>query len=262
MIKVPLNIRYESADHQNNRLYQGCNTTLCLSAAKERIPVMDKGVALARFDRYQAWLSARTSKPAPVIAGFDKARPLKLDASGMVSEGWMADMPLDIGPDIRIGGYDEDRALYDSDVFAASGPDDEPRTVHLALDIWAPAGTEVQAPLHGRVHSFQDNDSLKDYGPTIILEHMVSPDLVFWTLYGHLSRDSLGDLYFGKDFAAGDRIAALGSPDENGGWAPHLHVQVILDIGDRIGDFPGVFRRRDRDWGRLVCPDPRPLLSL
>lgn len=223
---------------------------------------MDMAAAHARFKLYQDWLAARSDKSAEVIAGLNRARPLRLDAAGMVAEGWATGMPLDIGDGIRIGGYDEDRALYDSDVFAAQSPDDEPRTVHLALDIWAPSGTEVHAPLHGRVHSFQDNDNLKDYGPTIILEHMVTPDLVFWTLYGHLSRDILDDLYVGKDFAAGDVIATLGEPDENGGWAPHLHVQVILDIGDKIGDFPGVFRRRDRDYGRLLCPDPRPLLGI
>jgi peptidoglycan LD-endopeptidase LytH len=223
---------------------------------------MDMAAVTARFKLYQDWLSARTDKPAPVMAGLNTARPLKLDAAGMAAEGWEADMPLDIGEGLRIGGYDEDRALYDSDVFAATDADDEPRTVHLALDIWARAGTEVHVPLHGRVHSFQDNDNLKDYGPTIILEHMVTPDLVFWTLYGHLSRDSLDDLYVGKAFAAGDALATLADAHENGGWAPHLHVQVILDIGDKIGDFPGVFRRRDRDYGRLLCPDPRPLLGL
>ncbi|MDC7677305.1 peptidoglycan DD-metalloendopeptidase family protein [Asticcacaulis machinosus] len=223
---------------------------------------MDMAAATARFKLYQDWLAVRTDKAAPVIDGMAYARPLRLDAVGMASEGWSADMPLDIGDAIRIGGYDEDRALYDSEVFAAQSPDDEPRTVHLALDIWAPAGTKVHAPLHGRIHSFQDNDNLKDYGPTIILEHMVTPDLVFWTLYGHLSRDSLEDLYVGKDFVAGDVIASLGAPHENGGWTPHLHVQVILDIGDKIGDFPGVFRRRDRDYGRLLCPDPRPLLGI
>jgi hypothetical protein len=40
------------------------------------------------------------------------------------------------------------------------------------------------AALDGRVHSFQNNDSLGNYGPTIILEHQVE-DLTFYTLYGH-----------------------------------------------------------------------------
>lgn len=39
------------------------------------------------------------------------------------------------------GGYAEDRSVYTQELFAPAG--EEPRTVHLGLDIFAPAGTEI-----------------------------------------------------------------------------------------------------------------------
>ena len=63
------------------------------------------------------------------------------------------------------------------------------RTVHIGLDLFAPPGTPVLAPLDGVVHSVADNASPLDYGPTVILEHEAGPGgPPFYTLYGHLSR--------------------------------------------------------------------------
>jgi murein DD-endopeptidase MepM/ murein hydrolase activator NlpD len=157
------------------------------------------------------------------------------------------------------GGYGEDRSVYTQELFAPEG--EEPRTVHLGLDIFAPHGTEVFTPLPGRVHSSRINDNPGDYGPTIILEHDAA-GTKFYTLYGHLSRDSLKGLKPGDAFMAGERIASLGTKRENGGWPPHLHFQIILDIGGARGDFPGVCRRSERETWLALCPDPRPLLGL
>ncbi len=197
------------------------------------------------------------------MAGLKSARPIRLDAEGLAAEGWGADIPegwaVVPGEPLRIGGYDEDRGIYDSAVFAGDGG--ERRTVHLGIDVFAPAGTAIFAPLGGRVHSFQDNNHIKDYGPTLILEHAPEPGLTFWTLYGHLSRESLNGLHPGKTFAAGETIACLGDFGVNGGWSPHLHFQLILDLGGRSGDFPGVFKRSEREAWKQVCPDPRPFLG-
>ncbi|MGV8039036.1 MAG: hypothetical protein AB2L07_02820 [Thermoanaerobaculaceae bacterium] len=37
----------------------------------------------------------------------------------------------------------------------------------------------------------------------------------------------------------GERFAAVGSSDVNGGWAPHLHFQVAADLLGMGVDFPG-----------------------
>lgn len=168
------------------------------------------------------------------------------------------------GQDVTYGGYDEERAVYTTPLFAPTDGT-EPRTVHLGVDVFAPAGTPVFAPLAGIVHSFADNDRPGDYGPTVILEHRpdpATPGFVFHTLYGHLSRDSLRGLCAGQRFGSAERVAMLGGRGENGGWPPHLHFQVMLEIGSARGDYPGVCRRSERARWLAICPDPAPLMGL
>ncbi|MDB5087218.1 MAG: peptidase, partial [Mucilaginibacter sp.] len=68
-----------------------------------------------------------------------------------------------------IGGYMEHRTIYARS--AHFDTEDEPRRLHLGIDIWADPGTPVYSPLQGTVHSFNDNNNFGDYWPTIILEH-------------------------------------------------------------------------------------------
>ncbi len=158
---------------------------------------------------------------------------------------------------VGVGGYAETRPFYSTDSYRVEGNQGAQwRTVHLGLDLWAPSGTDVLAICDGKVHSFQDNLGDCNYGPTIILQHDVSPQLTFYTLYGHLSRDSLVSLTVGQAVAQGERIAAIGAPPENGNWPPHLHFQVILDLLDWSGDFPGVAFPGEAQTWLSVCPDP------
>ncbi len=71
---------------------------------------------------------------------------------------------------------------------------DEHRTIHIGLDLFADAGTPVFAPLAGTIHAFSDNAQPQDYGPVIILRHETDDGTEFFTLYGHLSRESLARL--------------------------------------------------------------------
>lgn len=204
---------------------------------------------MASADAFQRWVSAQKGARIEVIRGLHDG-----------GAGGLADDEVKPGQPIRFGGYGEDRSLYTQELFAPQG--EEPRTIHLGLDIFAPAGADVFAPLAGRVHSSKINDKPGDYGPTIILEHSPAPGLVFHTLYGHLSRDSLKGLKPGAAFMPGEPIATLGTKRENGGWPPHLHFQIILDIGAAKGDYPGVCKRSERDHWLSICPDPRLLLGL
>jgi 4-aminobutyrate aminotransferase-like enzyme/Ser/Thr protein kinase RdoA (MazF antagonist) len=161
-----------------------------------------------------------------------------------------------------IGRYDEVRPFYTTDAYAVLGNEGpEWRSVHLGLDVFLPPGTPVAAPLDGVVHSFQDNASDRDYGPTIILEHEISAELSFFTLYGHLSRTSLKGLKIGQKIAAGEVFCQIGPMPENGNWSPHLHFQVMLDSLGYKGDFPGVAFPRWREVWKSLCPDPWLLLS-
>ncbi len=217
----------------------------------------DEDMIARRHNAFTAWLQARPQPSSEIVPGVHAGfTPLRLDVDNLPDD-WQS-LPADR---LYVGGYDEDRAIYDGPVFTA-GAGEEPRTIHLGIDLFAAAGTAVYAPLAGRIHSFQDNANPKDYGPTIILEHTVTVDLTFYSLYGHLSQESLIGLHVGQDFAAGAQLATLGAVDVNGGWPPHLHFQVILDMGSALGDFPGVFKKSERARWKLICPDPAPLLGI
>lgn len=212
--------------------------------------------------RYDRWLASAPAAARPLMQGLKTDATIELDAPGLAMRGW-DDLPLDWIPEdgaVLHGGYGEDRAIYDTPIF--NPPGEEPRILHLGLDVFAPAGAAVFAPLDGRVHSLRRNDGAKDYGPTLILEHAPQPGLVFYTLYGHLGAPVLDRYSEGDAVDAGDEIAALGSSDINGGWAPHLHFQVILDLEGRTGDYPGVCRKTEADRWLMLCPDPRPFLGL
>ena len=159
---------------------------------------------------------------------------------------------------IGIGGYLENRVIYRrSSLFAEP---DSARTIHLGVDIWAPSGTPLYAPLDGIVHSYQDNARFGDYGPTIILQHKLD-SVNFYTLYGHLIRTSLPDLFTGKEIYKGQEFATIGPYPENGDWPAHLHFQLITNMLDFIGDFPGVCAPEEIDYFKEICPNPNLILK-
>lgn len=160
-----------------------------------------------------------------------------------------------------IGGYNEHRTVYSKSRVFDGVAGEEPRRLHLGTDIWGKHGTAVMAPLDGVVHSFAFNNQAGDYGATIILSHQLS-NRSFFTLYGHLSLNSLQNLQEGQAIRKGDVFAALGIPAENGQWPPHLHFQVIENMGDRKGDYPGVCAFSQKEKWLANSPDPEIILQL
>lgn len=164
------------------------------------------------------------------------------------------------GARMGIGGYMENRIIYRrSEHFSNS--EEEKRNIHLGIDLWAEAGTAVYSPLAGKVHSFKNNAGFGDYGPTIIIEHIYEGKALY-TLYGHLSIESLDGLYLGKTIKAGEKIAEIGDYPINGDWPPHLHFQVMTDMLGMQGDFPGVCAAVDREKFEKICLNPDFLLGL
>ncbi len=161
-----------------------------------------------------------------------------------------------------IGGYGENRVVYKrSKVFDGISNDDEPRRLHLGIDIWGKPNTHVSAPLEGLVHSFAFNNDFGDYGATIILSHYLDGH-TFYTLYGHLSLNDLKNLQEGDRILRGEVLGSFGLPFENGHWPPHLHFQVIVDLGDWKGDYPGVCKFSEKEKYMENCPDPDLILQL
>lgn len=135
------------------------------------------------------------------------------------------------------------------------------RTIHLGIDIWGAPYTKVMAPLNGIVHSFAFNNAYGDYGATIILTHNLEGE-TFHTLYGHLSLNSIKNLYEGGNIYKGDVFAEFGIPFENGQWPPHLHFQIIKDMQGMKGDYPGVCAVSEREEYLNNCPDADLILGM
>jgi hypothetical protein len=179
------------------------------------------------------------------------------DAAGFTE--YLFERIVECDPPVGVGRYDEDRVLYRHSPLFDDRP--ERRSVHLGIDLFVPGGTPVASPLAARVHSLADNARLGDYGPTVILEHVLD-GVTFFTLYGHLSRESLDELYDGLELAAGEEFARVGQHHENGGWPPHLHFQILSDVLGMRGDFPGVAAPSDRGRFLALCPDPNLILGI
>ena len=161
---------------------------------------------------------------------------------------------------IAFGGYQEIRNLYKrSTVFNAENS--EERNIHIGLDLWINEAASIHTALEGRIHSFQNNTALGDYGPTIIIEHTIQ-NQTFHTLYGHLSEESLIGKQIGDPVTKGQQIGNLGLPPINGDYAPHLHFQIIIDMENKFGDYPGVCSSKMLDFYSVNCPDPNVLLKI
>ena len=112
------------------------------------------------------------------------------------------------------------------------GEHPERRTVHLGIDVFVEPGSEVLAPLDGRVHSARDNAERLDYGPTVLLEHAPPGGPRFHTLYGHLTDFAVRD---GDAVQRGDLVGFEGSTGFSTG--PHLHFE-IRHLGDYVDPIP------------------------
>ena len=166
------------------------------------------------------------------------------------------------GSKFGIGGYAEHRAIYRrSKHFDSPEAGEEPRRVHLGMDIWGAVNTAIMAPLDGIVHSFAFNNNFGDYGATIILTHNLE-GVSFYSLYGHLSLNSLKNRSEGELIKKGNIFAEFGMQFENGQWPPHLHFQLITDLQGNKGDYPGVCKYSEQGFYLKNCPDPDLILNM
>lgn len=161
---------------------------------------------------------------------------------------------------VAYGGYNEKRSIYERSKHFNNRESTE-RNIHLGIDLWCAKDSLIFSPLNGIVHSFKNNTNYGDYGPTIILKHTLKEN-EFYTLYGHLSIDSIESLKVGQTIRQGECFAKLGNSSVNGDYPPHLHFQIIKDMQDYQGDYPGVCNEKDLDFYLSNCPDPNLILKL
>ena len=226
--------------------------------------------------RIVAWLKAHADAIAP-LTGHDlrvaPVAPIDLGVGSPLLSGDPAtNTPAEVDRRVRrviaehgavlgAGGYDEARVMYAWDGEPTAG---ERRTIHIGLDLSLPPGSPLHAPLDGVVHGVEHADAHHDYGPVVVLRHETTGDdsSEFFTLYGHLTLDSIASLRIGQRIAKGHGFARVGSPPDNGDWWPHVHVQVITDMLDVPCNVDGVVRPSQRAVWRSLCPDPNLLLGI
>jgi len=226
----------------------------------------------------QQWLKTSGGNAAPVLDQDLRTEPchvfdLSVSSAFLGADPQSAEAPAlaeaierklkQVNTVVGIGRYDEPRLFYRSPLFGNStNPTDERRTVHLGIDLFVPAGSNVYAPLDGTIHTVANNSAPLDYGPVVIVKHAMGDSGEFFTLYGHLSRESLSNVSVGQCVARGQILARIGAPQENGGWPPHLHFQIIADLLEQDENFPGVAAASERQIWKSLCPDPNLLLGI
>jgi 4-aminobutyrate aminotransferase-like enzyme/Ser/Thr protein kinase RdoA (MazF antagonist) len=234
--------------------------------------------AVPHLEKLTAWINQNKDQfeslvdPAPgeassVVLDLSVASPLvdaiaiQNDAGGMTQAifGKMHQKGATIG----IGRYDEARAIYISDAYRQQSDQmPEMRTIHLGIDLHMVPGSGIRAFYDGKIHSFKNNATAYDYGPTIILSHETGAGFSFYTLYGHLNLASLENLRVDQEISCGEIFAEIGDSDVNGGWPPHLHFQIITDMLGETGNFKGVASPSQRQVWKALSPDPNMILGI
>jgi 4-aminobutyrate aminotransferase-like enzyme/Ser/Thr protein kinase RdoA (MazF antagonist) len=232
------------------------------------LPVVDGA------DRVHAWLEKERGNFAPLMGQDINAAPM--GSLSVERSTWPQNpfhMPLEeaarVGEEfedqgrIWLGYYHEPRLIYAEPAFR-NGPwkASDRRTVHLAVDAFAPAGTPMFAPLRGEIFVAEYRAGHLDYGGVIILRHETPEGDPFYTLYGHLDPEFLDRLKPGQAIEKGEEFCRLGDPSMNGGWAPHVHFQLALTTEGIEADWPGVGDPDEMYLWRAVCPNPAALLNL
>lgn len=225
-------------------------------------------------DRVLAWLDAERGNFAPLMGTDLSEAPM--GSLSVENSTWPQNpfhMPLTeaarVGEEVEdngrtwLGYYHEPRLIYTEPAFR-KGPwkASDRRTVHLAVDVFAPAGTPLYAALRGEVFVAEYREGHLDYGGVIILRHETPGGDPFYTLYGHLDPEFLTRLTPGDVVEKGQEFCRLGDPGQNGGWAPHVHVQLALTTVGIEADWPGVGDPDEMYMWRAICPNPASLLNL
>jgi murein DD-endopeptidase MepM/ murein hydrolase activator NlpD len=132
---------------------------------------------------------------------------------------WKQQIHDGTGIDFSHGGYLEDRNhMWRGSYLQPAG------AIHLGIDFTVPEGTEVHLPTDMILHSATtDPDQNGGWGGKAVFK---LPDGLF-VIFGHLELNGILVTSQRQQYMAGDRIGTIASANWNGGWDPHLHVQIV-----------------------------------
>lgn len=134
---------------------------------------------------------------------------------------------------------------------------EEWRVYHLGIDIIAPARTKIYSPLAWEVIESTVEQWSAGYGGYVIIRYMIE-DSGFYVLYGHLDPSSLHNVW---PINSGEIVWEIGSPEVNGWWTTHLHMQAFTWLDFEEWKMKGYCSSEDMKKIRTICPDPNFLLN-
>jgi hypothetical protein len=173
---------------------------------------------------------------------------------------WVGEVAIRLRADHCWGGWLEDRAHLWRGHYLPEGC-----TIHLGIDLNVPAGTTVLAPVSGEVmHAVRCRALGGGWGGWFVLRADVPEGGAEYVLLGHLAHAGLPEP--GARIARGTCVGAVGTPAENGGWYPHLHVQALSgEAWEAVQRAPDAlldgYGYRDPHLARWF-PDPAGLVGL
>ncbi len=164
------------------------------------------------------------------------------------------------GLDASFGGYLEDRAFLWQGTYLGGTE----RALHLGIDFNVPAGCAVVVPFDGAVVLVDDDTPERfGWGPRVFVERYEQEQggdkTRFVYIFAHLAAIEVAP---GGHIKAGQQIASIGAPPNNGNWYPHLHLQKVHgSVFDRyrstdIWKLDGYGVRSEADVLVQEFPDP------
>ena len=159
-----------------------------------------------------------------------------------ICQKWVEILHLVNDCDGSFGGYLENRENLWEGTYLPHG-----KRLHLGVDINVPVYSPVLSPINGEVvEIIHDLDFDGGWGECLIIQSNVK------VIFAHMQEV---DAYIGKKIKTGDVLGLVGRPERNGGWYPHLHLQVIprhisLSEIDGYGDL------RELDSLKKIFPNP------
>lgn len=177
----------------------------------------------------------------------------------VVCQSFVEECHRKYGTDFSYGGWMETRSA----LWNGSYLDEDARYVHLGVDFNVPAGTGVSADRACTVVRIDDDHPETHGWGNRVFAHDRERDVV--VVFAHLA--SPVGIRIGDALAPGNIFARVGTPSQNGGWFPHLHVQLIRPehyrdlLRDDLRSLDGYGREKDIDSLRFNFPDPMEYLG-
>ncbi|HEV7667576.1 MAG TPA: aminotransferase class III-fold pyridoxal phosphate-dependent enzyme [Thermoanaerobaculia bacterium] len=240
--------------------------------------------------------SLKNESPAPILAPplldrLARVRPLDLSVGSLLlgadpkhlePAGLRAlierELGVGDGAEIGLGLYGEARLLGP----IPPEPGTEPATIQLGAELFLPEGSEIRSPFAGTLVEVLETDA----GPRLLIEHAALTPGPSPKGRGEQSKNGsvqfsplpLGEgpgvraLWLGLDadslpaigtvIACGAPIGRVAGPEGNGGWPPHIHLQLLVDDLGLGARFPTAVRPSERAVWQTLSPDPTELLGV